>query len=192
MSAVSTRPLRVDAQLNQDRLLDAAASAFARDGADTSLKAIARDAGVGIGTLYRRFPTRDDLIEATYRNETNRLCERASELLDDVPPRIALRGWMESFVDYMHTKKGMAEALPGILATRDGLQLHSRDLLRNAIDTLLTAGTNDGSVRKDVPANDVMMALGGVTLIAGHEGQRELASRLVDLLIAGLAPVRAL
>jgi AcrR family transcriptional regulator len=185
--ARSPRALRVDAQLNQDRILDAAAAAFAHDGADTSLKAIARDAGVGIGTLYRRFPTRDDLIEATYRNETDRLCERAPALLTQMPPRDALRAWMEAFVDYMLTKHGMAEALPGILAAREGLRLHSRTQLRGAIDTLLAAGVADGSVRHGLSADDVMMALGGVTLIAANEAERELASRLVLLLIAGIS-----
>ncbi len=87
MAASAARALRADAQLNHDRLLEAAALAFARDGADSSLKAIAQEAGVGIGTLYRRFPTRDDLIEATYRNETERLSERAQRLLLEQPPR---------------------------------------------------------------------------------------------------------
>jgi AcrR family transcriptional regulator len=188
MNRMNPRALRADAQFNHERLLEAAARAFARDGADTSLKAIAQDAGVGIGTLYRRFPTRDDLIEATYRNETTRLCERAPELLATCSPRDALRGWVEGFVDYMLTKTGMAEALPGILAAQDTLRLQSRDLLRTAIDTLLTAGIADGTVRDDVPADDVMMALGGITLIAGHESQRPLASRLLELLIDGLSP----
>jgi len=185
---MSPRALRADAQLNQERLLEAAARAFARDGADTSLKAIAQDAGVGIGTLYRRFPSRDDLIEATYRNETARLCERVPELLVASTPRDALRSWAEGFVDYMLTKTGMAEALPGILAAQEGLRRHSRDLLRDAIGTLLAAGIVDGTVRDDVPANDVMMALGGITLIAGHESQRQLASRLLELLLDGLSP----
>jgi AcrR family transcriptional regulator len=183
-----SRALRADAQLNHDRLLEAAARAFARDGADASLKAIAQDAGVGIGTLYRRFPTRDDLIEATYRNETIRLCERASELLATCSPREALRSWMDGFVDYMTTKHGMADALPGILAAQEGLRLHSRDLLRSAIDELLTAAVAEGTIRSDVPADDVMMALGGITMIAGHESKRDLASRLLDLMLAGLAP----
>jgi AcrR family transcriptional regulator len=184
-----TRALRADAQLNHDRLLEAAARAFARDGADASLKAIAQDAGVGIGTLYRRFPTRDDLIEATYRNETTRLCERAAELLATSPPRDALRRWMDGFVDYMSTKHGMSDALPGILAAQEGLRLHTRDLLRDAIDLLLAAAAADGTIRADVPADDVMMALGGITMIAGHESQRELASRLLDLMLDGLRPV---
>jgi AcrR family transcriptional regulator len=186
MSTSTGRALRADAQMNQDRLLESAAVAFARDGADASLKAIAQDAGVGIGTLYRRFPTRDDLVEATYRNETERLSERAPEFLLEMPPREAMRTWMEGFVDYMQTKHGMSDALPSILEARDGLRMHSRDLLRGAIATLLEACVDNGDFRAGVPADDVMMALGGITLIAANESQRELASRLIDLLLAGL------
>ena len=186
MSIPTPRPLRADAQQNHDRLLEVAAIAFSAEGADASLKAIAKDAGVGIGTLYRRFPSRDDLIEATYRNETARLSERAPELLLELAPREAMRAWMEGFVDYMLAKHGMAEALPSILAARDGLRLHSRDLLRDAIATLLEACIDDGSLRSQVPANDVMMALGGIALIAANESQRDLASGLIDLLLAGL------
>jgi AcrR family transcriptional regulator len=188
MSIPSNRSLRADAQLNRDRLLESAAVAFARDGADSSLKAIAQDAGVGIGTLYRRFPTRNDLIEATYRNETQRLCDRAPELLHELSPRVAMQTWMEGFVDYLQTKHGMAEALPAILAAHDGLRLQSRDLLRHAIEILLEACIEEGSLGAGVPADDIMMALGGITLIAANESQRELASRLIDLLLAGLAP----
>lgn len=191
MSIPSNRSLRADAQLNRDRLLESAAVAFARDGADSSLKAIAQDAGVGIGTLYRRFPTRNDLIEATYRNETQRLCDRAPELLQELSPRVAMKTWMEGFVDYLQTKHGMAEALPAILAAHDGLRLQSRDLLRHAIEILLEACIEEGSLGAAVPADDIMMALGGITLIAANEGQRQLASRLIDLLLAGLAPAAA-
>jgi hypothetical protein len=87
----------------------------------------------------------------------------------------------------MLTKNGMADALPAILASQEGLRAHSRELLKDAIQTLLDACVEDGSLRDGVPANDVMMALGGITLIAGHENQRELASRLIDVLLAGLA-----
>ena len=180
------RALRADAQANYDRLLGVAARAFARDGADASLKAIAAEAGVGIGTLYRRFPTRDDLIEATYRNETARLCESAARLLQDRAPLDALREWMERFADYMLAKQGMADALPTILATREGLRLHSRQALGEAMETLLAAGIAAGRLRADVAADDVLMALGGITLISGHEHQRELAARLISLLLDGL------
>jgi AcrR family transcriptional regulator len=108
------RSLRADAQANYDRLLEVAARAFAADGADASLKAVAAEAGVGIGTLYRRFPAREDLIEATYRNETARLGQSAAELLAERDPVDALREWMERFTDYMLTKRGMADALPAI------------------------------------------------------------------------------
>jgi AcrR family transcriptional regulator len=184
------RALRSDARLNQDRVLEAAAKAFAEPGADTSMKAIARAAGVGIGTLYRRFPTRELLIDATYRNETIKLAESAETLLSQQPPTIALRSWMDGFVEYILTKHGMADALPTILATTEGLRTHSRDLLRDAVARLLAAGSEPGTMRADIDPNDVLMALGGITLIADHEHQRELASRLCDLLMDGLTAVR--
>ncbi|MEV7323931.1 helix-turn-helix domain-containing protein [Streptomyces sp. NPDC093970] len=181
------RSLRADAQANHDRLLEAAARAFAQQGADASLKAIAAEAGVGIGTLYRRFPAREDLIEATYRNETDRLCDSARDLIAERPPLAALSAWAEAFVDYMLTKRGMADALPAILAAREGLRRHSRDALGEAVSALLGAGVAAGRVREDADPNDVLMALGGITLISGHEGQRDLASRLIVLLLDGLA-----
>ena len=181
------RSLRADAVANRDRLLEVAARAFARDGAEASLKAIAAEAGVGIGTLYRRFPAREDLIEATYRNETGRLADSAAELLADAEPVEALRAWMERFADYMLTKRGMADALPAILAAREGLRAHSRRALAEAVRTLLAAGTDAGRLQPGLSAEDVLMALGGITLIAEHEHQPELARRLIDLLIGGLA-----
>ncbi|MEO3861713.1 TetR family transcriptional regulator [Acrocarpospora sp. B8E8] len=181
------RALRADAQANYDRLLEVSAQLFAQEGADTSLKAIAAAAGVGIGTLYRRFPTREDLIEATYRSRTDLLCDSAAALLQEAAPLDATRAWMERFVDYMLTKQGMADALPAILATREGLRLHSREALANAVTELLDAGTAAGQFRADLSPSDVLMALGGITLISGHEHQRELATRLIDLLLDGLA-----
>ncbi len=184
------RALRADAQLNEDRVLEAAANAFGDPGADTSMKAIARAAGVGIATLYRRFPTREQLIDATYRNETAKLAESAGALLHAQPPTDALRTWMDGFIDYILTKHGMAEALPAILATTEGLRMQSRDLLRDAIALLLDAGAKASEVRADVEPNDVLMALGGITLIADNERQRALAARLCDLLMDALTAVR--
>jgi AcrR family transcriptional regulator len=184
----TARPLRADARQNQDRLLEAAARAFARDGSDTSLKAVAKDAGVGVATLYRRFPTRERLIEATYRNETAKLCAAAPELLREADARQALRTWMDRFVDYMATKHAMADALYAVLATEGELRMQTRDLLTQTLTTLMTAGVEDGTLRADVDPNDVLMALGGVTLIAGTEGRRDLAHRLLNLLIDGLEP----
>jgi AcrR family transcriptional regulator len=185
VSPESARSLRADAQLNHDRLLDAAARAFARDGSEASLKAIAKDAGVGIGTLYRRFPTRERLVEATYRNETARLCAAAPELLETLPATDALRTWMDRFVDYMATKHGMADALRAVLVT-EADRMQTRDLLTDTLAKLLTAGIADETIRPDIDPNDVLMSLGGVTLIAGDPSRHDLAGRLVDLLMDGL------
>jgi AcrR family transcriptional regulator len=182
-----TRPLRADARQNQDRLLDAAARAFARDGAEASLKAIAADAGVGVATLYRRFPTRERLIEATYRNETARLCEAAPRLSADLPAGRALREWMDRFVDFMAAKHAMADALHAVLVTDGELRMQTRDLLNQALGTLMAAGVAQGAIRADVAPGDVLMGIGGITMIAGAEGQRDLAGRLLDLLMAGMA-----
>lgn len=181
------RSLRADAQANHDRLLEVAARAFAREGASASLKAIAAEAGVGIGTLYRRFPTREDLIEATYRNETRRLAASAAELLASQDPVDRLREWMERFAEYMLTKRGMADALPAILASRGGLREHSRQALGEAVQSLLAAGAAAGGLRPGLSAGDVLMALGGITLISEHEQQPELAPRLISMLLLGLA-----
>jgi AcrR family transcriptional regulator len=176
---VTQRRLRADAQHNHDLLLELAAEAFAREGTQTSLKAIARAAGVGIGTLYRRFPTRAALVEAVYRNEVARLCDAAPELAGTLPPAEALRAWMERFVDFMAAKDGMGETLRAVLVSDDD-RLATRDLLRAAIATLLE------KVGDRVDPGDVLMGLGGITLIAGAEGQRELATRLIDLFLYGI------
>ncbi|HEV3360477.1 MAG TPA: helix-turn-helix domain-containing protein [Pseudonocardiaceae bacterium] len=178
--------MRADAQQNQERLLAVAAKAFADEGTGASLKAIAKEAGVGIGTLYRRFPTRETLVEAVYRNEVTRLCAAASELLADRSPVDALRAWMIQFVDLMATKHGMGDTLRAVLVSDDD-RLRTRYLLRDALVVLLDAGVADGTVRAGLDPYDVLMGLGGMTLIAEGNGQRELALRLVDLLINGLA-----
>ncbi|WP_312034442.1 helix-turn-helix domain-containing protein [Actinoplanes sp. TBRC 11911] len=180
------RQLRADAQRNHERLLEIAAEAFAREGTQTSLKAIAQEAGVGIGTLYRRFPTRETLVEAVYRNEVARLCDSAAELLESLPPEDALRAWMESFVDFMAAKQGMADVLrPDLMPADDRMQ--TRDLLRAALARLLDAGVATDTVRPGVDPYDLLMSLGGIVLIAGAEGRRDLASRLIDLLLRGVA-----
>jgi len=139
-SATGSRPLRADAQRNRDRLLDVAVRAFSQDGPDVTLDAIAKDAGVGIGTLYRHFPTREALIEAAYRNELARLCDAAADLLQDMPPDEATRTWMDRYIDYMTTKRGMADALRAVIASGGSPYAQSRDRLTTAITTLLQAG----------------------------------------------------
>jgi AcrR family transcriptional regulator len=186
MSEIRVRPLRADARRNRDQLLDAAVRAFASDGADVTLDAIARTAGVGIGTLYRHFPTRDALVEAAYRQELARLCDAVPELLRKLPPDQATRAWMDRFIDYMTTKRYMAGALRAVIASGGNPYAESRDRLIAAITALLDAGVTAGTLRSDVEPNDVLLGLSGVSLAAGEPAQREQAGRLLDLLVDGL------
>ena len=160
--------------------------AFSHDGPDVTLEAIASDAGVGIGTLYRHFPTREALIEAAYRNELARLCAGVPELLRTLPADLALRTWMDRFIDYLATKHGMAEALRTVIASGGNPFAQSRESLLEAIDSLLTAGATQGSLRSDIQAADVMFGISGVSLAAGAPEQRDQAGRLLDLLLDGL------
>jgi len=179
------RPLRADARQNQERVLQVAAEAFAREGAGASLKAIAHQAGVGIGTLYRRFPTRETLVEAVYRGEVERLCAAAPELLAGLAPLDALRAWMRRFVDFMAAKHGMADALKAVLASEDE-RMRTRGLLRDALAALLDAGVAAGAIRPGIDPYDLLMSLGGATLIAPGPDQRDLALRLLDLTLDGV------
>jgi AcrR family transcriptional regulator len=184
--ATGTRPLRADAQRNRDRLLQAAVRAFARAGPDATLDAIAKDAGVGIGTLYRHFPTREALVEAAYRNELARLCDAVADLLAAMPPDEAMRAWMDRFVGYMTTKRGMADALRAVIASGGNPFAQSRDRLTGAITVLLGAAAAAGTVRPDIEPGDVLASLSGVSLAAGEPAQREQVGRLLDLLMDGL------
>ncbi|MDX3236624.1 helix-turn-helix domain containing protein [Streptomyces sp. ME03-5709C] len=180
------RALRADAQRNEDRLLEAAAAAFAREGAAASVKDIARAAGVGVGTLYRRFPSKELLIEAIYRHEVQRLCDAAPHLAATKAPLDALRTWMEDFIDFMTAKEGMADALRVVL-TDDGDKVRTRAMLADAIAHLIAVGDEQPLARPEVDARDVLMALGGISLMASSEGRRDLATRLIDLLLHGIA-----
>jgi AcrR family transcriptional regulator len=196
VAATAARPLRADAQRNRDRLLDAAVRAFSPetpdgpeetpDGPEVTLDAIAKAAGVGIGTLYRHFPTREALVEAAYRSQLDQLCDAAGELLEILPPDAATRAWMDRFVDYMTTKRGMADALRAVIASGGNPYEHSRSRLTAAITQLLAAGAAAGTIRRDVAPADVFASLGGVSLVAGEPAQRDQARRVLDLLMDGL------
>lgn len=184
--ASTARPLRADARRNRERLLAAAARAFAQSeragGAEVTLDAIAKDAGVGIGTLYRHFPTREALIDAAYQNELARLCDAVAEVTAVLPPDQALRAWMDRFVDYMTTKRGMAGALRAVIAAGVNPFAHSRDRMLAALETLLSAA-QPRFVRSDVTAADVLAGLSGISMATSESGQR---SRLLDLMMDGL------
>jgi AcrR family transcriptional regulator len=178
--------MRADARRNRERLLEVAVRAFSQGGPDVTLDAIAREAGVGIGTLYRHFPTREALIEAAYRSELARLCDAVPDLLAAMPPDQAARSWMDRYIDYMATKRGMAEALRAVIASGGTPYAQSRDRLIGAITALLGAGAAAGTLRADVQPVDVFASLAGIALTAGEPGQRDQAGRLLDLLMDGL------
>ena len=180
------RQIRADARANEDKLLAAAALTFARDGAAATLKQVAKDAGVGIATLYRRFPTREQLVDATYRYETARLAARTSDLLAELPADQALRAWMSLVLDYLAAKHGMADTLKALLQSDEQLSSQTRQLLTGAIEEFRLAGIAQGAIRGDVPAPDILMNLAGVTLVAGTAQQRAQAERLLDLLMDGV------
>ncbi|MGQ0843324.1 MAG: TetR/AcrR family transcriptional regulator [Sporichthyaceae bacterium] len=180
------RPLRADARRNRDALLEVAVKAFSVDGPQASLESIAAAAGVGIGTLYRHFPTRDAFVEAAYRNELERLCDGASELLGAMAPDAAVRIWMERFVDYAVTKRGMLDALRAVIAAGGNPFAQARDRMLGALGSLLDAAVAAGSVRADVSTEDVLATLGGVSMAAGDPAGREQAARVLDLVMDGL------
>jgi AcrR family transcriptional regulator len=182
LETVTVVPPRADAQRNRQRLIEVARRSFATQ-TKPSLEAIAREAGVGIGTLYRHFPTRDALVEAVYQNELSRLCDQAAELLLQLPPAEALRAWMDRFADYVAAKREMADALRALIATGTITSTGARAQLAAAAQELLTAGAVAGSLRADIESEDVVASLVGIFLAAAQPAQ---ASRMLDLLMDGL------
>ncbi|WFP61586.1 MULTISPECIES: TetR/AcrR family transcriptional regulator [unclassified Mesorhizobium] len=180
------KPLRADAQRNRDKLVEVAAQAFAKDGVDASLEEIAKRAGVGIGTLYRHFPTREHLVEVVYRREVEGLCQAADELARDHPADVALELWMQRFVDYIATKRGLATSLRVLLTTNSTLFSDTSGRVSGAMRALVEAAAASGKIRADVDASDVMHALGGIYSAPNTPDWRERSGRLVKLLMDGL------
>ncbi|RUT97121.1 TetR/AcrR family transcriptional regulator, partial [Mesorhizobium sp. M7A.T.Ca.TU.009.01.3.2] len=160
--AVEAKPLRADARRNRDRLVEVAVSVFAERGIDGSLEEIARRSGVGIGTLYRHFPTREHLVEVVYRREVEALCAAAGELAQKHPSDVALEQWMQRFVDYIATKRGLATSLRIVLTTNSTLFSDTFGRVSQALRQLVEAAVADGTIRGDVDASDVLHALGGI------------------------------
>ncbi|GAB2581075.1 TetR family transcriptional regulator [Streptomyces capparidis] len=179
------RRTRSDALHNRERLLEVAAQVFAEQGLDTAPAAIAKRAGVGVGTLYRHFPTREALIDAAYRRQLTRVCEKADDLLARHRAAEATRMWMEHFLHYATAKRGMSAALNTVIASGVDPYADSRALLTGAVAALLEAGARDGSLRADVTADDVLLLMGGIAYSVQH-GTAEQARRLVDLLMDAL------
>jgi AcrR family transcriptional regulator len=182
----SIRAQRSDAKRNHDALLEAASAAFAEKGTDTSLEDVARRAGVGIGTLYRHFPTRDALVEAAYRRGVERLCDEADRLLAENEPDLALEAWMTDFVGYVATKRGLASTLKLAADTHADLFAHARQRMQTAVNGLVGAAAATGRIRSDVDGGDLIRALGGICMVSDQAGWQDQARRLVALLMDGL------
>jgi AcrR family transcriptional regulator len=180
------KPLRGDARRNRERLLDVATAAFKRAEGQVSLEVIAKEAGVGIGTLYRHFPTREDLVEAVYLSELDRLLAGGADLLAAEPPDRALRTWMDRFVDWVEGKQGMTETLRAMFAggALDRSEMQAR--LIGTIDDFLAAGAGAGVLRSDLDGSDVLRTLIGLVSVGAAAPERSALDRTLDLLVDGL------
>ena len=180
------RPPRADAVRNRERVLAAATSVFSAGGPDASLEAVARQAGVGIGTVYRHFPTRQALFEAVYRREVHQLAELAETLKDGASPVEALRRWLHANVEFIATKKGMSAALAVAAHASPELTSLSFDRLGAAVGMLLARAAAAGAVRGDIGAEDVLRALVGLCYTHDKPGWQANVHRLVDVFVDGL------
>jgi AcrR family transcriptional regulator len=180
------RKPRADAVRNRERVLEAAKSVFSAGGAEASLDAVARRAGVGIGTLYRHFPTREDLFEAVYRREVEQLGELAEQLKGEAAPVDALRRWLRSNVELVATKKGMAAALALAAHRPPELYAYTFDRLTKAVGVLLDRAVASGEIRADISAEDLLRALVGMCYMHDQPGWQATVLRLLDVFVDGL------
>jgi AcrR family transcriptional regulator len=184
------RKPRADAERNRDRILEVAKDAFTRFGAEASLDDIAKQAGVGAGTLYRHFPTREALIEAVYRTEVEKLAAAERNFAEKMAPVEALRAWMMLFVDYIAAKKIIAPVLNTLLGGASKVFESSHAQIWEAIRSLVKRAINSGDIRKDLDPLDLLRALIGVSNVASSPDWQQSAKRLVDILITGSRPVK--
>jgi AcrR family transcriptional regulator len=183
---VPARKPRADSARNRQLLMDAAKAAFSEVGLNVSLEEIARRAGVGIGTLYRHFPSREAVVEAVYRREVEQLAQAAPQLLATLPAGEALHQWMHLFVDYIATKRLIAPSLGAAAGRTSSLYATSSELITRAITALLRHAVASGDVRKDIDPTDLLRAMVGVSYGNPDAGWQASARRLIDLLMDGL------
>jgi len=182
------RKPRADAQRNRELLLGVAKEAFRKYGANASLDDLAKQAGVGAGTLYRHFPSRDALIEAVYRNEVEKLAAAERELSEKLPPVEALRAWMLLFVDHIAAKQIIAPALNTLAGGASKMYEGSREQIQGAVTELVKRAIASGEIREDIEPFDLLRALIGFSHVASGPDWQQSARRLVDILIAGSRP----
>jgi AcrR family transcriptional regulator len=184
--AADVRKPRADSARNRQLLIDAAKAGFSEAGLNVSLEEIARRAGVGIGTLYRHFPSREAVVEAVYRREVEQLAEAVPQLLEKSTAGEALHQWMHLFVDYIATKRLIAPSLAAAAGKSPTLYATSLELITNAISTLVKRAVASGEVRKDIDPSDLLRAMVGVSYGNPDLGWEASARRLIDLLMDGL------
>jgi len=184
------RKPRADAQRNRERILEVAKQAFTRSGADTSLDDIAKQAGVGPGTLYRHFPTREELLKAVYRNELENLATAGEKVAETMPAVEALRAWLLLFVDAVAAKQIIAPALNTLVGDHKKVFEASYAQVHEAIRRLVKRAVKSGDIRKDLDPSDLLRVLVGVANVASSPDWRQSARRLVDILIAGSRPLK--
>src|SRR5579863_1158022 len=184
------RKPRTDAQRNRERILEVAKASFTRFGAEASLDEIAKQAGIGAGTLYRHFPTRDELIEGVYRNEVEKLAAAAAHFAETMSPLEALRAWMLLLVEYIAAKHIIAPALNSVVGGPSRLYEGSHTIIHGAIDGLVKRAKRSGDLRRDLDAFDLLRALIGASHVSSGADWQQSARRLVDILIAGSRPLK--
>ena len=188
--SMTARKPRADSLRNRERILEVAKEAFTHQGATASLDEIAKQAGVGAGTLYRHFSTRDVLIEGVYRNEVEKLAAAAARFAETMSPIEALRAWMLLLVDYIAAKHIIAPALNSVVGGPSRLYEGSRTMIHGAIDELVKRAKRSGDLRRDLDAYDLLRALIGVSHVDSGADWQLSARRLVDILIAGSRPLK--
>jgi AcrR family transcriptional regulator len=182
----AAKPLRADARRNREALIAKAREVFDAGGFDLRFDDFARLAGVGTGTLYRHFPTREALAEAVYHEEIATLCDRARRLRATLPAQEALTAFLRGMVDHMHAHQGLARTLATLMATRTGALAEGGQALEQAVTGLMDAAVQDGAVRDDVGAGAVMMALHGIGAAHDRPGWRAGADGVITLVLDGL------
>jgi AcrR family transcriptional regulator len=184
-ASVADRRVRADAQRNIDALLEAAKAVFAASGVDAPVREIAEKAGVGVGTVYRHFPQRSDLIAAVFRREIDACADAAPILAAEHAPGEALAGWMQRYAAFVAAKRGLAKALHSGDPAFDALPAYFDQRLRPALRTLLAAASAAGEVRDDVDADELLSAVASLCMSARDDRPAN-AERMVALLVDGL------
>lgn len=186
MSDAKTRKPRADALRNREHILAVARELFAEEGPNVTLDDVVRRSGLGVGTLYRHFPTRDALVEALYLSELEKLVVAEQELAKTHSPVEALRAWMILFLDLIATKISIKEALSAMVGGTEELYAKSGEMLRSTMTSLTDRAVAAGEIRLEFEPLDLLRAISGVAMASPDSNWHENARRMVDVLIAGM------